>query len=424
MGLITTELLLKRYCRAGGLLRVVLLVCALQIPAVSYAQSIIRPSFYGLTPALKISQEIRSFKPKDILKSPRHQASIDKAARIFQPLAVQIRSLASSRTFSDWMRIQLAMKTVKLLYPNTLDQTIAAAGLMRAMGFNAVLVEFRDSRTGKQGGYGIAVATRQQIFGGVMFEHQNSLYILLDLQKETTRRTINSSMSTLISDSEMASRQPLRPIDLGFSGTPKLPMQPKKITLRWAYNQASYSLPVTVNANLIRYYTTYPQLDIERHLNRPLNREMIKQLVEPLRRMIEKKNFSEKDAVQFLLTFCHDAFNHIDDKKNTGNEHHNFVEETLVAKASDCEDFVLLLSVLIRGSLGYSVIGLEYPNHLSLAVALPDGSVKGEGYRYKGKTYVHCDPSFVGCSLGDVQPDFKNMDPKLVPIGNLLISGN
>jgi hypothetical protein len=423
MELNTCALLLKNRFRLGGLI-LVMLICVLQIP--SYAQSCVCPEYYGLAPSLTISEDILSFKPKDLLKSSRKQPAIDKATLVFQPIAGQIQELADAHAFSDWMQIQLAMKTAKALYQSPSGQALAAVGLMRALGFNAVLLEFRDADSGEQNTYGVAVASRQKIFGGVMFEHEKSLFILLDLQKESVRKNMNGSATTIILGAEntSASGPSLSPIDLEFLATPRLPMQPQKTTLLWSDTQGSYRLPLTVNANLIRYDASYPQLEVMFHLNRPINADVLTGLIQPLKTIIVQKKFTEDAAVQFLLSFCHHAFTHLDDIKNTGIEHHNSVEETLVANASDCEDFVLLLSVLIRGVLGYPVIGLEYPNHLSLAVALPEGYLKGERYRYKEKTYVHCDPSFVGGKLGDVQPDFKEKDPKVIPIGNLLISGN
>ncbi|NTV46216.1 MAG: hypothetical protein HGB11_06770 [Chlorobiales bacterium] len=410
--------LLKNRLVFGGLFLAIILFCLLLVPRAGFAQSSIHPQFYGLDLAFSVSSEIRQLKPAELLKSSRPEAAIDKATTVFHPLAEQLLYVSNQLAFSDWMRVQLAMKTVKALYSSQPEQHMATAGLVRAMGFYATLLEFRDAKGKKRYGYGLAVASRQKIFGGAMFDHENATFIVLDIKSEAPERGMNSEAATIIYDPGA-----LKPIDLAFSAVPKLPVQLKKTARRWSDDQGSYSLPVMVNMNLIRYYESCPQLDIRLHFSQPVNADLVPLLIEPFKKLLAQKNLSGAEAVQFLLTFCHQAFTHQDDKKNTGIEHHNFVEETLVANASDCEDFVLLFSVLLRGVLGYSVVGLEYPNHVSLAVALPEGYGKGERYRYKEKTYVHCDPSFIGCSIGEVQPEFKNMNPKVVPIDDLVISG-
>ena len=50
-----------------------------------------------------------------------------------------------------------------------------------------------------------------------------------------------------------------------------------------------------------------------------------------------------------------------------------FAEETLAAKASDCEDRAALFAYLARTVLDRTVVGLQWPNHVATAVKVGNG---------------------------------------------------
>lgn len=66
--------------------------------------------------------------------------------------------------------------------------------------------------------------------------------------------------------------------------------------------------------------------------------------------------------------------------------------ETLRLGTGDCEDKAFLLASILS-HLGYGVVLVHSPDHVSMAVALPSPELFGETVTFEGGTYVMCDPT-------------------------------
>lgn len=67
--------------------------------------------------------------------------------------------------------------------------------------------------------------------------------------------------------------------------------------------------------------------------------------------------------------------------------------ETLRLGTGDCEDKAFLLASILS-HLGFVVVLVHSPDHVSMAVALPSPELYGETVTFEGETYVMCDPTF------------------------------
>ena len=124
---------------------------------------------------------------------------------------------------------------------------------------------------------------------------------------------------------------------------------------------------------------------------------------------------SEIDAVNFLLSFLHSSFEYKTDDQQFGREKWFYPEHLFFYPFSDCEDRSILFAYLVKSLLNLEVIGLNYENHVSTAV-LFNGEVKGDKIVYKNKSYLTCDPTYIGASVGMTMPQFVNATPKVIEI--------
>ena len=104
------------------------------------------------------------------------------------------------------------------------------------------------------------------------------------------------------------------------------------------------------------------------------------------------------------------------DAQQFGQERPFFADETLFYPYSDCEDRAILFSVLVHELLGLDVLLLHYPVHLATAVSFGDLDVDGDYMTLDGKKYIVCDPTYIGSSVGDTMPQFKNTKAKIIRI--------
>jgi hypothetical protein len=123
---------------------------------------------------------------------------------------------------------------------------------------------------------------------------------------------------------------------------------------------------------------------------------------------------SERDALRLLLAFTRQAFSYQTDDTAYGFEKPFFAEEVFLHPHSDCEDRVALFYNLVRELLGFPMLVLEMPDHLTLAVAFEGGS--GKYIRHRGKTYWVCDPTGPISAQGNtiLAPEYDSDDFRLL----------
>jgi hypothetical protein len=86
-----------------------------------------------------------------------------------------------------------------------------------------------------------------------------------------------------------------------------------------------------------------------------------------------------------------------------------FTEETLVYKASDCEDRAVLFAQLIKKLFGVRVVGVKYSDHMSTALYIP---LKGDSVRVGKRRYVMADPTYINANIGQEIPKYRDIQPE------------
>ena len=182
---------------------------------------------------------------------------------------------------------------------------------------------------------------------------------------------------------------------------------------------ADVDVVVSVNQNLLDFYSTYPTSMIDdnpvsrwaMYANTPLSYEVKEQLYPKLVNVIN--GLDQLDAVNKLLNWVQTAFVYEYDNKVWGRDRAFFAEESLYYPYCDCEDRSILFSKLVRDLLGLNVILVFYPNHLATAVCFTE-SVSGDYILLNGNKYIVCDPTYIGVPVGLTMPDMDNSIAKVI----------
>ncbi|MCK4711233.1 MAG: hypothetical protein KAU21_21660 [Gammaproteobacteria bacterium] len=179
----------------------------------------------------------------------------------------------------------------------------------------------------------------------------------------------------------------------------------------FVYSGKRYNVNIGYDKNTIDYLRTYPQMDISQYFMSRVNAEVGNPLLAQLRNIIKGK--SEEEAVNIILLFVQNAFKYKTDQGQFGEENYLFPEETMYYPYSDCEDRSVIFAWLVRSLIGLEVVGLDFPGHIAAAVKFTT-NVSGDNVRYKGKTFVVTDPTYINASAGMTMPDYKRVKPKVI----------
>lgn len=202
-----------------------------------------------------------------------------------------------------------------------------------------------------------------------------------------------------------------RPLSLAMPAPPILAQKSAAPAVRNFDNVVSTT--VTVNRNLMDFYTNYPPCYWSVYAATGLAPSTRGQLYPVLRGALSGKG--EREAAELLLHYLHKAFPYKTDQAQFGVERTFFAEEMYYYPYSDCEDRSILYARLVKDLLGLDVVLLYYPAHIATAVCFA-GDVKGDYMQLGNKRYVICDPTYIGSGVGEAMPDLKRTPAEVVRI--------
>ena len=171
------------------------------------------------------------------------------------------------------------------------------------------------------------------------------------------------------------------------------------------------SIKIRYNSNLINFKSNYPSTELDVFFTSMVDPITENDLFETFSPLLKDKN--ELDAVNILLDFVENSFEYKTDIDQFGYEKFYFPEDIFYYKYSDCEDRAVLFSYLVKTLLKLEVIGLEYKTHVATAVKF-NSNIIGDNIVFNNKTYIICDPTYIGSSAGMCMPQFKNTKPGII----------
>lgn len=167
----------------------------------------------------------------------------------------------------------------------------------------------------------------------------------------------------------------------------------------------------TVNVGLMEMLRHYPQMDVIYYAKSNVLPLFHQDILNQIKPQIEQLN--KVDAAKALLHFVQFSFKYATDGNQHGYEKPYFIEENFYYPKNDCEDRAIFYAFLVRNLLGLDVQLVQYPGHECTAICFSDNTVRGDGYTYKGKKYIICDPTYIGASIGQCMPTYRSINPTI-----------
>ncbi len=210
-------------------------------------------------------------------------------------------------------------------------------------------------------------------------------------------------------------------MSLAIDRLPNLKFSPGKKRTVEVVKHPELVLNVTTNQNLIDFFGDYPYGALgesedtrwSAHAQVPTSNEIKNEVYPALREAV--KGLSQYDAVNLLLRVAQ-SFPYEYDDVVWGKDRTFFMEESWYYPYSDCEDHAINFSHLVKDILGLQTALISYPGHLSAAVAITDGSAKGDYLVHNGKQYTVCDATYFYAPAGSTASAYKNAKATLVPV--------
>jgi len=164
-----------------------------------------------------------------------------------------------------------------------------------------------------------------------------------------------------------------------------------------------------VNENIYPVLYRYPQMETGDYAASDVLPDVKADVARQVREQLA--GLPPQEAVNELLHFVQNRFNYSTDTDLHGFEKPYFFEENLYYPTNDCEDRAIFYTYLLWNALDVENHLLQYPEHESASVCLPD--VHGMSYLFNGKKYYISDPTYIGANTGQCMPAYINVSPEI-----------
>lgn len=350
-------------------------------------------SFYGmkLSTVLCHAQTIVDIEHQAIAKA----WDAYRQDRVMKDVIRSLQSLAIAYGLNDWFTFELVRNYTEAICKNTASKIVLQHFLLVNMGYDVRLASCGDQLL-------LLVPFKQQVY--------ERSYLVIDGKKyyafydDSTSKIQNAGVYTCRLPNETDKG---RNIDLTIRGG-NIGIK-TGLTHKFSMSDGKISLQGSVDAGTMEAIRRYPQTDIPFYAMSTIDSNLHQSLLAQVNEQI--RGCSEREAVGRILHFVQYAFNYATDGEQHGYEKPYFVEENFYYPKNDCEDRAILFAFLVRNLLGLDVHLVQYPGHECTAVNFSTSQMNGDGYMYRGKAFYICDPTFIGASIGQCMPDYRNLKP-------------
>ena len=182
-------------------------------------------------------------------------------------------------------------------------------------------------------------------------------------------------------------------------------------TFSRSFSYNGKEIEIEGNATIFDFYCSYPDCPLEVYFSAPLSPESLMAWDQVIGDQLS--GFGQIEKVNILLEMLQYTFPYQLDEKQFGREKYMFAEEAIFYPYTDCEDRSVLLAQLIRHYTEFSVIGLDFPQHIAIGVAFGD-DFQGDFVTFKGEKYFVCDPTYLGAKAGVGMGDYTDVSTILI----------
>ena len=317
----------------------------------------------------------------------------------YKKMVEQLIALRKDMALNDWGWMQLVQSFAKQVMPKSENKQI-------------LFIWFILNKSG----YDVRTAYSQNTIY-LLFPSTNNIYgnnyITIGDVKYYFLKTINTHfrLDKKVYTYKKTYKNDNKKISMQVRHTPRLSNEILRKELTFKFRGNSYSIPVQYEKDVVTFFRSYPQTQLQIYFDAPISPEANASLLNALRPYVENK--SELEAINFLLRFVQTSFAYETDDRQFGREKYLMPEETLFYPNSDCEDRAILFAYLVKHLLGMPVVGLDYPGHIATAVSFTT-PIPGKSVSFKDKGFSICDPTYVNADAGMCMPQYQNVAPKII----------
>lgn len=315
--------------------------------------------------------------------------------RVMKDVLLSLQSLAMAYDLNDWFTFELVRNYTEALCKNHESKTVLQHFLLVNMGYDVRLASCGNQLL-------LLVPFTQQVYERSYLVIDGKKYYVFD--DHSTSKIQNAGVYTCRLPNETDKG---RNIDLTIRGG-NIGIK-TGVAHRFSMSDGKISLQGFVDEGTMEAIRRYPQMDIPFYAMSTIDSKFHQSLLAQVNEQI--RGCSEKEAVARILHFVQYAFDYAADREQHGYEKPYFIEENFYYPKNDCEDRAILFAFLVHNLLGLDVHLVQYPGHECTAVNFSTTQMNGDGYMYKGKAFYICDPTFIGASIGQCMPGYRNVKP-------------
>ena len=324
----------------------------------------------------------------------RFYNSID--AQAFNPILSQLAHYQSVLNLNDWLYYELLFKSISIGYPDKDSKQIELLSwfLLNQSGYDTRLSYLN-------GNLWIYAYSNEEMFEVSMIQDLNRTFVNL-----TDTRLRQNEYQSQVYLLDFRPSKNGKSFQFSLSKLPSFSPKKKNIQVDFKYKEEQILFDFEIDLSLIELMNNYPFIQEQDYLKVPFSDLTKKTLIPQLKE--ELKNRSEKEQLEFLVSFTRKGFTYKEDHASFGKSKPMIAEEVFFHRFSDCEDRCALFYNLCRESIDLPMLIVALPDHLTIAVA--SSTNLGSPLSYDGRKYYFCDPTgpFNSSSVGSLPKEYQN----------------
>ena len=351
--------------------------------------------FYGEKP-------VNNFKQTGIKVTSVNESSIKEFLRKYysdktlEKNKIELIRIARDLGLNDYGYYLLLRKAAVQMFDNQNERALFTWLYLRSMNKRKVILGYD-----KNNSYCLAACDKN------LFNHQ---YVLIEKVKYYVflapgQPKPNGDLSYY----DLENSTKTDPLTLEIASFPNLSY--RMSTQFYPFNRDT--LRINTNLFLIEFLRDFPQTSLKYYFDAPVSEKALNALDHEVKPLLNGK--TEVEKVNTLLAFFHKSFRYKTDQEQFGSEKYMFCDEVLFYPYTDCDDRAVLFARLVQRYTGLSVIGLDYPNHVSVGVCFSTPA-PGDSVKFRKKNYLICDPTIINAKVGNASDSMNAANPDIIEV--------
>jgi len=310
-------------------------------------------------------------------------------------ITMELFILSKTKQLNDWGFFYLLRIASASVFKDVNDQVLFTWASLQKCGFDVKAAYNKEDIF-------LLAAFKEKLFSTFYISISGKNYDLLNFPDQ-------ASIADGVQSYESEYPGQVQPLSAFLNQLPKFANHPEYKKLYFEKD----TITVALNINLINFFKDYPACELFVYFNTPVSQSAMESISRKINPIFSGK--SEKEKVSILLNLMYDGFPYKTDQEQFGREDYLFADEALFYPFTDCEDRAVLFSQLVSHFTTLTTVGLEYPDHVSVAVKFNE-PIKGDYIILNNDKYYICDPTYLGSEIGMAMDSMKKSAPIIIPV--------